>query len=99
VEIPVLIERVASNGFRVSGTSPFPFTVEGTTREEALGKVRELVEKRAAEGAEVTTVQLTRPRAPWAEFAGTLRGDPMLGAWKAAMEAHRQKVEEETDLP
>jgi hypothetical protein len=99
MEIPVLIEPVASNGFRVSGTTPFPFTVEGATREEALNKVRELVEKRAAEGAEVATVQLGRPRAPWAEFAGSLRGDPMLADWQKAMEAHRQKVEEETDLP
>jgi hypothetical protein len=99
MEIAVLIERVPSNGFRVSGTSPFPFCVEGATREEALGKVRELLEKRAAEGAEVVTVQFGKPRAPWAEFAGTLRGDPMLDAWQAAMEAHRQKVEEENDRP
>ncbi len=99
MEIPVLIERVSGNGIRVSGTSPFPFTVEAPTREEAFGKVRELVEKRASEGAEVGIIQLGRPRAPWAEFAGALRDDPMLDAWKAAMEAYRQRVEEEVDLP
>ena len=62
MEIPVLIERVANNGYRVSSTAPFPFTVEGATKEEALDKVRELMEKRTAEGAEVASVRINPRR-------------------------------------
>jgi hypothetical protein len=37
--------------------------------------------------------------ASYREFAGTLRDDPLLDAWRAAMEAYRQRVDEETDRP
>ena len=35
--IPVLIEPIANNGFRATGGLPFAITVEGATRDEALG--------------------------------------------------------------
>jgi|SRR5437764_1266241 hypothetical protein len=100
MEIPVLIEPVAGNGFRATGTSPFPFTVEAATREDALRKVQDLLAQRVAQGAEVTTVQFQPAPAPWAEFAGSLRDDPLLDAWNAAIaEYRRQRDEEEADVP
>ena len=40
MNIPVLIEPIANNGFRATGGLPFEITVEGATRDEALGRLR-----------------------------------------------------------
>jgi hypothetical protein len=95
MEIPVLIEPVAGNGFRVSGMTPFPFTVEGETKDAALQKVHALVAQRVSQGAEVATVTVNPSRAPWAEFAGALRDDPLLDAWTAAIEEYRRQRDPE----
>jgi hypothetical protein len=95
VDIPVLIERVANNGYRVSSTAPFPFAVEAATKEEALDKVRELMEKRAAEGAELASVSIGKTPAGRKSWGGYLKDDPHLDAWKAAMEAYRDKIDAE----
>ena len=34
---------------------------------------------------------------PWAEFAGDLKDDPMLEAWKKAMAEYRRKREKQLD--
>ena len=39
MNIPVLIEPIANNGFRATGGVPFEITVEGATRDEALGRL------------------------------------------------------------
>jgi hypothetical protein len=44
MQILVLIERMAGNGVQARATSPFALAAEGTTREEALGKLRELIQ-------------------------------------------------------
>ena len=50
MQIPVLIEPVAPNGFRARSGEPLGLTAEGATREEALQKLRELVTRRIADG-------------------------------------------------
>src|SRR5262245_37073367 len=99
VELPVLIERVANNGYRVSSTAPFPFVVEAATKEEALIKVRELMEKRAAEGAEVASVSIGKPPTGWTPGGGYLKDEPLFDAWVAAMEAFRVRIDAEDDRP
>src|SRR5436309_6835532 len=99
MEIPVLIEPVAGNGYRASGASPFAFSVEAATRDEALRKVQEMIAGRVAAGAEVVAVPVPRAGHPWARYAGTLRNDPMLDAWKQAMAEYRRKVDEDPDIP
>ncbi len=51
MEIPVLIEPVGPNGFRARSGEPFGLTAEGATREEALQKLREMVQNRIAAAA------------------------------------------------
>jgi hypothetical protein len=99
VEIPVLIEPVVGNGYRASGSSPFPFTVEGSTEEEALRKLHDLIDARLAAGAQVVPLLVSSAEHPWAPFAGKLRNDPMLEAWKQAMADYRRQVEEDPDIP
>jgi predicted RNase H-like HicB family nuclease len=97
MELPVLIEPIAGNGYRASGASPLTLTAEGTTPEEALQNFQELLQRRVAEGAVVVSVSVPPTQAPWAPFAGQLRGDPMLAAWRQAMADYRRQVDEDPD--
>jgi len=99
VEIPILIEPVKGNGYRASGGEPFAFAVEGATREEALQKLRDLIQDRMAAGAEVVSLDVPPGPHPWSSFAGMLRDDPMLDAWKQAMAEYRRKMDEDPDVP
>ena len=51
MDIPVLIEPVAGNGYRAVGVGLAPLTAEGATAEEALHRLRELLASRLAAGA------------------------------------------------
>ena len=46
MEIPILIERVANNGYRSRGGEPFALSAEGETREEVMAKLREQLQAR-----------------------------------------------------
>jgi hypothetical protein len=99
VEIPILIEPVTGNGYRASGGEPFALAAEGATREEALQKLRELIQDRMAAGAEVVSLDVPPGRHPWSSFAGMLRDDSLFGAWKQAMAEYRRKMDEDPDVP
>jgi predicted RNase H-like HicB family nuclease len=45
MKIPVLIEPIADDGFRATGGTPFEVTAQGTTREEALARLREAIDR------------------------------------------------------
>jgi len=100
VELSVLIEPVAGNGYRATGTGGLTagLTAEGTTREEAINKIGELLQSRITAGAEILPLRVaaTGPH-PWSQDAGYLRGDPMLDAWQKAMEEYRQRLDEDPD--
>jgi predicted RNase H-like HicB family nuclease len=97
MQIPVLVERVDSNGYRARGPEPFGLTAEGSTEEEALQKLRELVQSRLAAGARL--VQLDVPEEhPWARFVGRWKeGDPVIEEWKKAVEEYRRQIDEDPD--
>lgn len=62
MQIPVLLEPVANNGFRAVCGEPLRLQTEAPTREEAVARLRELIERRVAAGAEVIAVSV-RPAA------------------------------------
>ena len=100
MQIDVLIEPMAGNGYRASGGAPFAFTAEGTTREEALRKFQEMVEGRFAGGAQLVRLDVKHGEPPWAKFAGTWPpNDPRIAAWEQAIEEYRQKVDEDPNAP
>lgn len=96
MQIPVLIEPVAGNGYRAKGGEPFALTVEGATREEALGKLRELIESKLDAGAEIVHLNVPDSDNPWLRMAGTLdKDDPLVKEWKQIMEENRRKADED----
>src|SRR5262245_16346309 len=98
VEIRVLIEPVAGNGFRAVGGDPFPVSLHGTTREELLEKLRAFVAQRMANGAEVVRFEVAELDHPLLRAAGVWdKDDPLVQEWKQIMEENRRKANADPD--
>jgi hypothetical protein len=99
MEIPVLIEPIASQGFRARSGEPLGLTAEGATREEALQKLRDLVASRMANGAQLTSLEVGPFRHPWDDFVGIWAADdPLVAAWQKEMEENRRRIDEDPDI-
>lgn len=91
MDISVLVEPVANDGFRAISGDPWGLEVAAPTREEAIGKLRQLIESRVAAGAEVVALSIGEPTHPLAGFAGMLKDDPLAGQWQQAMADYRNE--------
>lgn len=94
MEIPVLVEPITGNGYRAEALG---LRGEGATQDEALEKLRSELAQRTAAGARIVSLAISPGKPPWAEFAGELRDDPMLDAWKQAMAEYRRQRDAELD--
>lgn len=99
MNIPVVLEPIAGNGYRASG-GPFAITAEGATQEETLAKLRDQIDQRLAAGAQLVELEVKKPKKrPWMRFAGTWQpGDPFIERWKQAVEEYRQKMDEDPTI-
>ena len=93
VEILVLIEPMAGNGFRATGGQPLPVVTEGPTREEALSKLREELQSRLRNGTELVPLEVTPQPHPLAEFAGMFKDDPYFEEVLEIMATNRRKTD------
>ena len=99
MQIPVLIEPVANNGYRARCGEPLPLQTEGATREEAVRKLNELLELRLQKGGELTSLEIGKPAHPLFQWAGWLKNDPLFEEWQQAIEENRRRDDEELGLP
>ncbi len=99
MDIPVLIEPVAGNGYRAVGVGLAPLAAEGATAEEALRRLRELLASRLAAGARLVSLEVPAADNPWAQLAGIYRDDPLFEEWQQAMSEYRRRAEEDPDCP
>jgi hypothetical protein len=100
MRIPVLIERLLDNGFRASGAIPFPYAVEGGTRDDVVQKVQDLIARKLETGSEVIHVDFPEQDNPWLKMAGMWdKDDPLVQEWKEIMRENRIKDEENSDNP
>jgi hypothetical protein len=72
---------------------------EGTSREEALGNLRAQIKNKLRSGAEILTLEVGTLAHPWAQFAGTLKDDPLGEAWGQAMAAYRASIDNDPNAP
>jgi predicted RNase H-like HicB family nuclease len=93
MQIPVLIEPIAGNGYRASTGQPPGVVVEAPTREEALVKLKERLQARLRDGAEIVPLDLTPVEHPWMEFAGMFKDDPYFKEIVEIMAANRRKMD------
>jgi hypothetical protein len=57
MRIPVLVECLMGNRYRAPGTEPFAISGKGTTREEALTKLRTKIRTRLKNGNELVALE------------------------------------------
>lgn len=95
MQIPVLVEPVAGNGYRARGGEPFAFTVEGATRDEALRKLREAIQGRLVGGAEFVSLEVTETENPWLRMEGIYKDDPLFDEWQRAIAEYRKQVDDD----
>jgi phage-related minor tail protein len=99
MNIPVLVERVAANGYRARSGEPLALTAEGATEEEAVQKLEDAVKQRMNAGAKILHLTIDTADAPWKALRGILRDDPMYDEWRQAMEEYRRQVDQGPDIP
>src|SRR5437773_916821 len=56
MQIPILIEQIAGNGYRARGGDPLALTGEGASQEEALANLKEKLQARLGHGTVAITV-------------------------------------------
>jgi hypothetical protein len=98
MKIPVLIERIAANGYRARSGEPFVLTAEGATRDDALNNLRRLMDAKLHNGAELAEVSVGEQENPWLSPVGFLpANDPLVDEWIETMKENRRKLDEEPD--
>ena len=98
MKIPVLIEPIANDGFRATGGPPFDVTAQGTTREEALARLREAIDHRMVEGLVVIPMEIeTTEENPWDKVVGMFRDEPLFDEWQEAIAEYRRKADDDED--
>ncbi|QEH31550.1 hypothetical protein OJF2_00150 [Aquisphaera giovannonii] len=95
MRIPVLIERVAGDGFRARGGDPLSLCAEGRTEEEAVARLRDLIEDRLAVGAKLISLDVGSADHPHAPIPGWDADDPLFDEWQEAMREYRRQVEDD----
>jgi hypothetical protein len=95
MQLPILIEPVSENLVRASTGAPLDLITEAPTRDEAVEKLRGLIQQRVAAGAELVEVTVATEPHPLAKFSGIFKNDPLLDEWKEAMAEYRRQVENE----
>jgi predicted RNase H-like HicB family nuclease len=99
MQIPILIEPIAGNGYRARGGEPLALSAEGATREEALAKLQEQLQARLRNGAEIVPLESGPQAHPLAKFVGMFKDDPRIDDWKKSMAQYRRKIDRHPKLP
>jgi hypothetical protein len=99
MKIPVLVQKLAGDGFRAQGGSPFSLEARGATREEAVEKLRSLIHGELERGAELGFVEINPSHNPWRQIAGAYQDDPYLSEYLQAIAEYRQEVEDDPRRP
>jgi hypothetical protein len=100
MEIPVLLEPSPGGGFRARSGDPLNLTAEGNTADAALHHLRDLIAARIAAGSKLTTLSVpSAERTTIHPAAGMYAGDPLFDQWRAEIEAYRQQIEDDPNLP
>jgi hypothetical protein len=98
MKIPILVEPIENAGYRATSGPPLAASAEGATRDEALDRLREEINRRMAAGAVIMPLDIvTTEENPWLAAAGMYRNDPLFDQWQANIEEYRRKVDEEGD--
>ena len=98
MKIPILIEPIANDGFQATSGLPSRPRLNGATREEAVARLREEIDRRMAEGAVVMPLEIPAiEEKPPIWGIGMFKDDPLFDEWQEAIAENRRRFEEEED--
>ena len=91
MQIPVLIEPTAADGYSARTGEPLPLHAVGATQEEALAKLQVQLNGRLTNGTRLTSLESAPPPHPLAEFAGIYSpDDPLVQDWLEIIAENRR---------
>lgn len=93
MEIPVLIEPLPGAGFVARTGSPFDWSAEGATPEEAVKNLQILASEREAAGVRTASISIGIAEHPYAQLAGSMKGCSLREEWRKAVEEYREEIE------
>ncbi len=98
VEVPVIVETVAGNGYRATGAGGLSvgLTADGATAEEAIDRLADQVRTRVQAGAKLADLAVTGT-APWKQDAGYLHDETLFDSWREAIDENRRKLDEDAE--
>jgi predicted RNase H-like HicB family nuclease len=99
MEIPVLLEPLPDGGFRARSGDPLELMAQGDSPDSALRNLRDLIDTRIASGFLLTTIEVQGFRASRHSGAGIYRDEPLFDQWRAAIDAYRQEIEDDPEIP
>ena len=99
MQIPVLVEPVANNGYRASSGEPLPLSAEGATAEEAVCRLRELLNNRMVGGTRLVSLDVPSPENPWLLGAGMFKDDPLFEDWQNNIAERRRQIDDDPNIP
>jgi hypothetical protein len=100
MQIPVFVEPLENQGYRVTGGPGLEFVAQGATSDEALGRFRAEIERRIAAGAILVNLEVGAiDENPWIQCAGSLKDDPFFDAWQQEIAEYRREIDENPQCP
>ncbi|MCA9224397.1 MAG: hypothetical protein KDA47_02255 [Planctomycetales bacterium] len=97
--VPVLVEQIAPRRFLARGSAPFDVTAEGDTADDALTKVKQVIEDRVARGAIIAGVEVEQRANPWLDAAGMFSNDALCDEWRDLLAEQRQAANDDENCP
>src|SRR5437867_3488057 len=93
MEIPVLIEPVPGNGYLARTGSPFDWSAEGATPEEAVCKLQAVASAQQAAGVKLAAISVNGTVHPHAAIVGSMKNSSLREEWRKAVEEYREEIE------
>ena len=98
MDIAVVVEKVADNGYQATSYVPTHVVAQGRTRQEALDRLCEQLRTRLSSAEMVTlSIPLLGDAHPWKAMAGSWRDSPDRSEIERNLQEYRQQVDADPD--
>src|SRR4030095_7684832 len=98
MDISVVVEKVADNGYQATSYVPAHVVARGRTRQKALDRLRdELRDRLSSAGVGTLSVPLLCDAPPWKAIAGSWRASPDRSDIERNLQEYRQQVDADPD--
>lgn len=102
MEILALVERDDKNSWQARSGEPMVMEAEGGSAEEALDRLRALLEARLQGGTRIVSLGVPGEETgadPWARTAGLFKDDPLFDEWQEAVRTYRAELDADPNVP